>query len=370
MGSKRLPRDSKHPNWRFYTPPHPINGLPCPHPKSGWKFAYADDEDSPDKRCFKALERDHRIVFGENEKKVPQIKRVLHEVESNVGKSVFRDYSDGEKQTSAMFGKSGVFLAPKHTDFVSRFILQGSKAESTLLDCFGGSGSTAHAVIHVNRIEKTRRKFVTVEVNRYFETIIIPRLKKAGAAVAWSSGHAKKIDGSGLFILVQQLEQYDDTLENLDTEINQGDSGDLAFDDLAFALRYRLNKTSRALYCGVEHFASPFGYQLKQAVGGGEAQSCAVDLVESLVYLLGMDVSRMYREPLGVVVLGSNRRGQSVAVFFRESTATDSEQWVKTKLALHPADRVYTNNPAGLGFEGCDRLEAIEAVFATQFGRS
>ena len=83
-----------------------------------------------------------------------------------------------------------------------------------------------------------------------------------------------------------------------------------------------------------------------------------------------MDVSRMYREPLGVVVLGSNRRGQSVAVFFRECAAKDSKQWVKAKLALHPADRVYTNNPADLGFVGCDRLEAIEAVFATQFGRA
>ena len=30
---------------------------------------------------------------------------MLHEVETNVGKSVFRDYSDGKKQTSALFGR-------------------------------------------------------------------------------------------------------------------------------------------------------------------------------------------------------------------------------------------------------------------------
>jgi adenine-specific DNA-methyltransferase len=290
-------RDPKHPNWRFYTPPHPITGLACPHPKSGWKFAYADDEHSPDKRSFKALERDHRIAFGENEKKVPRIKRMLHEVEANVGKSVFRDYSDGEKQASAMFGRSGVFLAPKHTDFVSRFILQGSKAESTVLDCLGGSGSTAHAVINVNRLEKTRRKFVTVEVNRYFETIIFPRLKKAGAAVVWASGHAKKVNGPGLFMRVQHLEQYDDTLESLNEDVKAGESGDLLFENAAFALRYRLDTASRALYCGVERFSSPFGYNLKRAAGGGEALSCELDLVESLPYLLGMDVTRLYREP-------------------------------------------------------------------------
>lgn len=362
-------RNPDHPNWRFYNPPHPITGMPCPHPKSGWKFAYADDEDSPDRRSFKALERVNRIAFGDNEKKVPRIKRMLHEVETNVGKSVFRDYSDGEKQTSAMFGKSGVFLAPKHSDFVSRFILQGSKADSTVLDCFGGSGSTAHAVININRLEKTRRKFVTVEVNRYFETIIIPRLKKAAAAVAWTAGHAKKIDGPGLFMRVQHLEQYDDTLESLEAGINEGESGELLFQDPAFALRYRLDKTSRALYCGVDRFSSPFGYQLKRAVGGGEAHSCEVDLVESVPYLLGMDVHRLYRESQGVVILGRNRRGQSVAVLFRDCATQDSAPWVAGKLAQHPADRVYTNDPAGLSFEGCDSLEAIESVFAAQFGR-
>ena len=39
------------------------------------------------------------------------------------------------------------------------------------------------------------------------------------------------------------------------------------------------------------------------------------------------------------------------------------------KLARHPADCVYTNDPASLSFEGCERFDAIEAVFALQFGR-
>jgi adenine-specific DNA-methyltransferase len=108
---------------------------------------------------------------------------------------------------------------------------------------------------------------------------------------------------------------------------------------------------------------------LKRAEGGGEARSCEVDLVESIPYLLGMNVSRLYRESQGVVMLGRNRRGQSVAVFFRDCNYKDSAHWVAGKLAQHPADRIYTNDPAGLSFEGCDSLEAIESVFAAQFGR-
>lgn len=42
---------------------------------------------------------------------------------------------------------------------------------------------------------------------------------------------------------------------------------------------------------------------------------------------------------------------------------------MKEKMAQHPADRSYTNDPDGLSFEGCDRLESIESVFALQFGR-
>ena len=102
-------------------------------------------------------------------KKVPRIKRMLHEVETNIGKSVFQDYSDGEKQTSAMFGKSGLFLAPKHADFVSRFILHAAKPDSTIVDCFGGTGSTAHAVIMLNRGDRGHRKYVLVEAGDYFD---------------------------------------------------------------------------------------------------------------------------------------------------------------------------------------------------------
>ncbi len=360
-------RDPNHPNYRFYRPQHPITGKPCPHPKSGWKFPYRSDADSPDKRTFAALDHDQRIAWGENETKIPQIKRMLHEVETNVGKSVFRDYSDGEKQTSALFGKSGVFLSPKHTDFVSRFILQGSKPDSIVLDCFGGSGSTAHAVMNINRLDKTQRKFIIVEVNKYFHTLIIPRLKKVSASMAWKDGKAKALNGHGLFMRVQTLEQYEDTLQNLDHSdtLQTG----LSFDDPAFRLRYRLNRNSRAVYCGIDHFRSPWGYTLCRVEGAGHAPQRQVDLIESLIYLLGLSVERLYREPEGVVITGKDHRQHSVTVLFRDCDHDNSTRWCEQKLNQHKADRVLTNHAATLSFKGCDRFEAIEAVFAQQFER-
>ena len=241
--------------------------------------------------------------------------------------------------------------------------------EGWCIDIFAGSGTTAHAVMAMNADDGGKRKFIIVETNKYFESVTLNRVKKVSASLDWKDGSAEAINGSGVFVRVQALEQYDDTLESLDAEISSGNSDKLPFQDPAFALRYRLDANTRALYCAVDRFSTPFGYQLKKAEGGGEAQSYDVDLVESIPYLLGMDVSRLYREDQGVVLLGYNRRKQSVAVFFRDCTAKGSAEWVKAKRAAHPVDHIYTNDPASLSFEGCDQFEAIESIFAQQFGR-
>ncbi len=285
--------------------------------------------------------------------------------------SKFSATEHGTGVLKKLFKQHDAFSYPKSVYAVEESLkVSGATEDDALvIDFFAGSGTTAHAVLQMNATSDTNTRFLVVEVNKYFEAVTLPRIKKVSASLDWDGGAAQKITGPGAFVRVQSLEQYDDTLESLDAGINEGESGELLFQDPAFALRYRLDKTSRAMYCGVDHFSSPFGYQLKRAEGGGEARPCEVDLVESIPYLLGMDVNRLYRESQGVVMLGRNRRGQSVAVFFRDCTANDSAQWVAGKLAQHPSDRVYTNDPASLSFEGCDSLEAIETVFAAQFGR-
>ena len=269
-----------------------------------------------------------------------------------------------------MFNKRE-FAFPKSVYAVEDCLsVSGAHEDALVLDIFAGSGTTPHAVMNLNREDVGYRKFLIFESNDYIHSFTIPRIQKAAAATKWSIGKASEIDGAGLFLKIHNLEQYEDTLASLGHDMNEDDTGDLPFQDSAFALRYRLDKHSRALYCGIARFSSPFGYQLKRAEGSGEALPCEVDLVESIPYLLGLDISRLYREAQGVVMLGHCRRGQSVAVFFRDCAAKDCVKWVQAKLAQHPADRVFTNDPAGLSFPGCEQFEAIESLFALQFGRS
>ncbi len=283
-------------------------------------------------------------------------------------------YSATEHGTGVLkklFKQTDAFSYPKSVFAVEESLkVSGATDDDALvIDFFAGSGTTAHAVLQMNANSDTNTKFLVVEVNKYFEAVTLPRIKKVSASLDWEGGAAEKLSGPGAFLRVQALEQYDDTLESLDTGIGEGESGELVFQDVAFALRYRLDATARSLYCGVDRFTQPIGYKLKRAGGGGEAQPHDVDLVESIPHLPGLDVIRLYREDQGVVLLGRNRRKQSVAVFFRDCTAKGSAEWVKAKLAAHPADRVYTNDPASLSFEGCDQFEAIESIFAQQFGR-
>ena len=115
-------KDPNHPDYRFYRPLHPVTGKPCQPPKTGWRWSkklYGRQTNS-----FDILDQKYRIVYGKDESKVPQQKSFLHEVATNVAKSVVNDYADGEKELRNKFGKSRAFSNPKPTTLIERFCIQ------------------------------------------------------------------------------------------------------------------------------------------------------------------------------------------------------------------------------------------------------
>jgi adenine-specific DNA-methyltransferase len=93
----RTTKDPNHPNYRYYQPTHPITGKLCAMPSRGWKGTFRIDTKHPDRNSWESLTNDNRIAFGLDETKVPQQKRFLNVVSTNVPKSYVVDYSDGEK---------------------------------------------------------------------------------------------------------------------------------------------------------------------------------------------------------------------------------------------------------------------------------
>jgi adenine-specific DNA-methyltransferase len=373
--SKQSPttKDHQHPNFRYYKPLHPVTGKPCQHPQSGWKFPYYPDANNTDRRSFVSLEEDHRIAWGDDEKKIPRTKGFLHEVETNIGTSVFYEYNDGEAELNNMFGVSGLFLSPKSSKFVKKFIFQSTKKNSLFMDFFGGSGSSAHGLLNANREDEGSRKFITVEMGHYFDLLTKPRVIKANYASEWKSGAPRSKDGRGGVLKVVRLESYEDALGNLALNrapgqqqlLNEPDESDKSEARQAYVMNYLLEVETRdsQSLLNTRQFVDPTQYKLNvRSASGDETRPVNVDLLETFNYLLGLTVehiaapiyfdaelsqgeygrwqAKIKRSESGKwwfrTVYGTNRAGQQVLVVWRNlpSVIDGTEDGIKLDNAV------------------------------------
>lgn len=118
-------------------------------------------------------------------------------------------YSATEHGTGTLkqlFKELDVFSYPKsiHAVVECLKVAGASEEDSLYLDFFAGSGTTGQAVINMNSADEVRRRFLLTEVNAYFDTVIVPRMKKLGASAEWNSGTALSLDGPGLFMRVRR----------------------------------------------------------------------------------------------------------------------------------------------------------------------
>lgn len=128
----------------------------------------------------------------------------------------------GTKILQTLFGKNikEYFKFPKSLYLVkdSIGISNNKKSNIIVLDFFGGSGTTAHAVMSLNKEDNGKRKFILIEMADYFNNVLIPRLKKIAFSFNWKDGKAKDSDGISTFFKYYKLEQYEDTLRKVKYE--------------------------------------------------------------------------------------------------------------------------------------------------------
>ena len=107
------------------------------------------------------------------------------------------------------------FDFPKAKQLVSDCIKASGLKEdnSIVLDFFAGSGTTANAVIDLNREDDGKRKYICVELGNHYNTIIVPRVKKVVFSDKWKDGKAQEGQGISHFAKYFDLEQYEDALK-------------------------------------------------------------------------------------------------------------------------------------------------------------
>lgn len=291
-------KDPDSPTYRFYRPTHPKTGKPSPSPKRGWSWPYLPH--GKQKNCFSGLAADHRIAWGEDESKIPQTKRFLHEVETNVAKSVLNDYTDGEKELTNLFGQTRTFGGPKPTTLIQRFCDQAALGSGWFCDFFAGSGTSGQSVIAYNREKETNASYMLVETGEHFERILLPRLKKVIYSPGWKDGKpTTRATGISHCFKYIRLESYEDTLNNLifaeeeKREASLKKSPQLKED---YMLRYLLDVETRGSQSllNIDAFADPTAYQLKvKKPGSDQVELRNVDLVETFNFLIGLRVTHL-----------------------------------------------------------------------------
>jgi adenine-specific DNA-methyltransferase len=173
------------------------------------------------KERFEELVRDNRIWFGPDGNSVPSIKRFLSEVKQGITPLTIWTYKEvghNQEGTQELKNIGYVYTSPKPVRLIERVCYIGGDEGSIILDFFAGSGTTAHAVMSLNKEDNGKRKFILIEMADYFDKVLVPRLKKMAFSFKWKDGKAQDSDGIGIFFKYYELEQYEDTLRKVKYE--------------------------------------------------------------------------------------------------------------------------------------------------------
>jgi len=199
-----------------------------------------------------------------------------------------------------------------------------------VLDFFGGSGTTAHALIHMQRENRGKRKYILVEMGEYFDTVLKPRIQKVVYSKDWKDGKPVSREGISHMFKYMYLESYDDTLDNLravrtedqETLLEKMSAG--ARED--YTLSYMLNVETKASdsLLNIDRFRDPFNYTLKIR-RDNELKDEKIDLVETFNYLIGLYVEQTETIRGFKVVRGKLRTGEKTLVIWRNTQEKSNE---------------------------------------------
>ena len=85
---------------------------------------------------------------------------------------------EASKEIKSIFNGKSTFDTPKPRRLIE-FVLKVAGSENALiLDSFAGSGTTAHAVLNMNKADGGHRKFILIEMGDYADSITAERVKR------------------------------------------------------------------------------------------------------------------------------------------------------------------------------------------------
>ena len=267
------------------------------------------------------------------------------------GESKYSSTVHGTIFLSNMLGDSLAFMFPKSIYLVEDCLHVSSLGKNdVVLDYFGGSGTTAHATINLNRQDGGKRKYILIEMGHHFETVLRQRVKKAVYANEWRNAKpvSRESHLSHMF-KYQRIESYEDALNNI--ELNETEHKNLLFDE--HQLSYMLESDTREspTFLNISKLQNPFNYQLN-IVKDMQTQTQSVDLPETFNYLLGISVQtrQCLNDDNGrYLVYRGMVEQKTVVIIWRATEGWNEQDWeqdcrfIEEHNFTEGADKVYVN---------------------------
>ena len=152
------------------------------------------------------LDRDNRIWWGKDQNQVPAIKRFLSEVKQGLVPETIWTYKeaghtqDAKRTLLEVFPEDFPdFTTIKPVALVKRIIQLSSERNDIILDSFAGSGTTAQAVLALNKEDGGHRRFILVECEDYADSITSERVRRVIKGVPRAKDKALKAGLGGSF---------------------------------------------------------------------------------------------------------------------------------------------------------------------------
>ena len=194
-------------------------------------------------------------------------------------------YSATEHGTDLLKKMAIPFDYPKSIHAVEDCLrVSGCHRDAIVLDYFGGSGTTSHAIINLNKIDEGCRKYILCDMAEYFHPALRTRTERAIYSDSWDNGKPVSRKGISQCFKYIRLEQYEDTLNNLEVNDSFG-----KHENESYVLRYMLDTETRDSLINTKDFVRPFDYTIK-TTRDNELVDTPVDLVDTFNYLVGLHV--------------------------------------------------------------------------------
>lgn len=131
---------------------------------------------------------------------------------SHLNASQYGTAQSGKDLLNEIMGKPIGFDTVKPPALIEELMSHFNK-NSIILDSFAGSGTTAHAVLNLNKQDVGNRKFILIEMENYAETITAERVKRV------INGYADKEPTGGSFDYYTLGEPLFDEINNLNETV-------------------------------------------------------------------------------------------------------------------------------------------------------